>query len=252
MIPYSGDMEVILRSLDELKLVMGLVSEREGRHDGEQKAVLIGGWAVDAYNSWYGSIDIDIVTNRWTKKYLIYHLINDQGYVHYKEHGASTVARILPSGKKIIIDFAAIGDSHGSNFEGRKEELNFDLLEGRTVVKNIRDSVTIRVPDRSLLLLYKIKASWDRKYRLDNRRSEDPEWEKGKLFKDYGDIHALVDPNYGGRELDLNYLGETLASLKFLKAHIDQIPDDIDALNNYGRMDTDIARSIYDRLLSLI
>jgi hypothetical protein len=32
------------------------------------KTVLIGGWAVDAYNPYLGSVDIDLVTNSKTKK----------------------------------------------------------------------------------------------------------------------------------------------------------------------------------------
>jgi len=42
--------------------------------------VLIGGWAVYSYNPWYGSIDIDLVTNSSIKNDLMCYLIEKQQY----------------------------------------------------------------------------------------------------------------------------------------------------------------------------
>jgi len=42
--------------------------------------VLVGGWAVDAYNPWYGSIDIDLVTNNRTKHSLMRILVKERDY----------------------------------------------------------------------------------------------------------------------------------------------------------------------------
>ncbi len=70
--------------------------------------------------------------------------------------------------------------------------------------------------------------------------------------KDYADIHALVDPGYGGRELDIKFLGEKMSGLDFLREHIRHFPENSEALKNYGRMDAGTARTLYDNLLSLV
>ncbi|MEA2076000.1 MAG: hypothetical protein U9O85_09800 [Euryarchaeota archaeon] len=66
---YSPSQRIIDQSLEELKHIMQWVRLR-GETDEKPVTVLIGGWAVDAYNPWYGSIDIDLVTNHTTKSIL--------------------------------------------------------------------------------------------------------------------------------------------------------------------------------------
>lgn len=69
---------IIRYSLDELEVISQYLHEKEERED--PTTVLIGGWAVDSYNSWYGSIDIDLITNASTRKSLMHHLRNDRGF----------------------------------------------------------------------------------------------------------------------------------------------------------------------------
>jgi len=82
----------------------------------------------------------------------------------------------------------------------------------------IKGNVSAAVPTRSLLLLFKLKASWDRAYRIEKEQSDDPEWERGKRIKDYADILALLDPAYGGTDIDIAFLGEQFVHFEFLKA----------------------------------
>lgn len=49
--------------------------------------VLIGGWAVQAYNMWYGSIDIDLVMTARARERLKHHLARDRGYAESSVFG---------------------------------------------------------------------------------------------------------------------------------------------------------------------
>ncbi len=62
MLRYESYQEIIEESLKELVFIINWINEREKDLDNPI-TVLIGGWAVDAYNPWYGSVDIDLATN---------------------------------------------------------------------------------------------------------------------------------------------------------------------------------------------
>lgn len=108
------------------------------------------------------------------------------------------------------------------------------------------------MPTRSLLLLFKLKAAWDRAYRIENEKSADLEWENGKLTKDYADILALLDYEYGGTDMDIAFLGEQFSHFEFLKECLKIIPDNLDVLTKYGRMDRKTARENCKKLLLLL
>ncbi len=60
-------MEPIAReSLDELKRIFSWVRDRESSL-ANPITILVGGWAVHSYNDYWGSIDIDLITNNRTK-----------------------------------------------------------------------------------------------------------------------------------------------------------------------------------------
>lgn len=221
---------------------------REG-NDENIVTVLIGGWAVDVYNPWYGSVDIDLVTNHTTKSSLMWHLLNNRGYEHYRAHGSHSVAKNTSDGP-IIIDF--LSKETEDPFEGRPEKLDFHILDGNTEIRNIRGVVPAAVPTRSLLLLSKLKAAWDRAYRLRHGTSGDTEWDRGKRIKDYADILALLDPKFGGEDLDIAFIGEQLSHFDFLKECLERIPDNYDALAKYEKMDRETAQQTCEKLLLLL
>ncbi|MCK9440701.1 MAG: hypothetical protein M0Q13_04685, partial [Methanothrix sp.] len=99
--------------------------------------------------------------------------------------------------------------------------------------------------------IFKLKASWDRSFRIQNGTSNDEEWEKGKLCKDRADILALLDPAAGGTETDIQYLGERLNDYSFLAEMLREIPNDKDAINMYRRMNRKEAREHIESLLLL-
>ena len=72
MPPYDPDPQIIEKSLHELEFILEWAMQR-GETVDNPVTVLVGGWAVDAYNPWYGSIDIDLVTNNRTKHSLMKH-----------------------------------------------------------------------------------------------------------------------------------------------------------------------------------
>lgn len=247
MPPYDPNPLIISNSLEELRFILNWVRER-GETADAPVTVLVGGWAVDAYNPYYGSVDIDIVTNNRTKESLKYILTQEQGYNHDRDSGINTVYKPTDYGR-IIIDFGNREEIY--KFEGRSEELNFNLLDGHTITKNVRGNIPASVPTRSLLFLYKLKAAWDRSHRLDVGTSPDSEWEKSKVIKDFADVLALIDPDYGGNELDLNFLGEKLHEYDFLRGILETVSENQDGLQKYGRMGLESARENIQRLLSL-
>ncbi|MCX9085678.1 MAG: hypothetical protein OIN87_12865 [Candidatus Methanoperedens sp.] len=101
-------------------------------------------------------------------------------------------------------------------------------------------------------MLFKLKASWDRSFRIESETSDDLEWERGKLTKDYADIIALLDPIRGGTELDFNFLGEKLTKFDFLKDCLRKIPENQDAIDKYHGMDHKKVQDTINQLLQLI
>ena len=141
MPPYDPDPQIIEKSLHELEFILNWVRQR-GETEENPVTVLVGGWAVDAYNPWYGSIDIDLVTNNRTKHSLMRILVNEREYDHFRI-GTHTVYKQTEHGP-IIIDFASREERYP--FEGRDNELNFDILNGQTVLKVIRNRFPVAVP----------------------------------------------------------------------------------------------------------
>jgi hypothetical protein len=234
-------------SLDELEMILRWVNEHEGRK-GVQNTFLVGGWAVYAYNDTLKSIDIDLVTNSDTRNSLKYFLTSEKGYRPYTDESGTTVSKRTDYGE-IIIDFATTSDPCG--FLGRRETLNFNEISGRYKEIPIR-SVNARIPERTLLVLYKLKAAHDRKYRIDSSLYHDMDWGRGKLVKDYADIVALLDPGKGGRDIDLYYLGDKLKEMSFLREYLAGIPDQVESIDRYGKMGREEVKELIDDLLSLI
>lgn len=111
----------------------------------------------------------------------------------------------------------------------------------------------IAVPNRSILILLKLKAAWDRSYRIEHGNPFiNEEHERSKWIKDCADLLALIDPNSGGREIDLEILGREVSRFKFLKDVITQIPAIDPARKRYGRMELQAIQTVCDNLISII
>ena len=248
---YELSQEIIEISGQELNKI-GEWNKRHNNDSSIPSLVLIGGWAVDAYNPYLGSVDIDLVSNSHTRHSLMHHLSHHEGYEYDVLYPfGKTVLKRTPHGI-IILDF--ISRSKSYPFEGHPEiPFTFEILTGNTVMKRVRGGAEIEVPNRSMLLLLKLKAAWDRSYRIEHKNpfiSEDHE--RLKWIKDCADLLALIDPNSGGREIDLEILGREISRYKFLKGVISRIPDIDSARDRYGRMEPRQIQTVCEDLISII
>jgi hypothetical protein len=250
MRPSREDQRIIRLSIAEIGAIMEWVRARQPKHP-EQKLVLIGGWAVYTYNPWLGSIDIDLVTGSRLRNSLSQYLVDERGFVRREEDGIKYLTKNTKYGE-IIIDFVTTSDPW--EFYGTGADLGFKHLDlaDSTIVKEIGDSISVVIPNRSLLLIYKLKASWDRTKRVLDGGSTRPRWEEDKAIKDGADVLALIDPAGGGTDMDLGFLGDAFEKYGFLKPHLIDICHDRTIINNYGRMDEKTAHDVCDRLLSLL
>jgi hypothetical protein len=249
---YNPARTIIDASREELAWIFRWVHDH-GEDPESPVTVLIGGWAVYCYNPWYGSVDIDIITNNRTRQHLMKFLRDTRGFVPQRHPVIrNTVVKNSPEGA-ILIDFGSREDV--CRFDGRSEICPFSLLDGQTTIMRIEtggSSVPVIVPTRALLLLYKLKAAWDRSHRLQTASSPDAEWEQGKVRKDQADILALLDPAAGGSDIDVHYLGSRLSEFPFLMEVLREIPYNGEAVAMYRRLSPAQARDIVDRLIGLV
>jgi hypothetical protein len=159
-------------------------------------------------------VGIDLVTNSRTRRSLVQHLKDERGFRQDRD-GVTNDRYIYKAvdRKKIEIDF--INRKSDYPFEGNREGFSYSILDG-SITKHTFERVEISIPTLSTLVNLKTKAAWDRAWRINNRKSRDAEWERGKLGKDRADIIALlaVQDEHG---LDIGVLGDFIARYPFLK-----------------------------------
>ena len=212
MVNYQDQSSIIQNSNEELQEITKFLQQKEDQVN--PITVLIGGWAVHSYNPWYGSIDIDLITNSRMRHSIKEHLVSTRGFARTRNpDDTKRVEKRVEEGKYIIIDFG--NREQEDPFEGRTCHLTYDVLDGQTELKPIGGGLFFPVPKRTILLLFKMKAAWDRKYRIDHDESHDIEWERGKLRKDRADILALLDPRTKGRDIDISILGQKMEENDF-------------------------------------
>ena len=236
--------QIARESLDELKEIFSWINQRESSLN-QRITVLVGGWAVYSYNDYWGSIDIDIITNSRTKKALKKYLLDHRDY-HPDPETTNSVFKETNSGR-VIIDIA----NRGSDiFEGNMDTIELSIVDDNTEVGNI-EGVEVPVPNRSVLLMMKIKAAWDRKWRVNNDKSEDPEWDRSKMIKDHSDILALIDIEDEIGQLDIDLLGDFFRDHPFLESVIDDLSRSREAFAKYG-IEPDDSRRLIDMFRSIV
>ena len=95
--------EDIEASIGYLEMIYSFTRKKHSDHK-IQEPILIGGWAVHAYNPWFGSLDIDLITNSKTKTSLGHFLKTQHEFETYEIlPGEKTVAKTLPDGKKYTL-----------------------------------------------------------------------------------------------------------------------------------------------------
>jgi len=172
--------------------------------------VLIGGWAVFVYNSYFGSVDIDLVGPSMSGNFLdfIVRYERNHGYeeVHSPDLGIE-IAYMKPITKKnrfhgyVEIDVCSYEADTGSFHEAPNSKLPYVLCGNTNYVKKVefnKDAVAY-VPRKSLLFLYKLKAFRDKSFDLRTKGAimnrERRDWMQTKAEKDGADLIALLNPN---------------------------------------------------------
>jgi hypothetical protein len=179
------------------------------RHSGAP--TVIGGWAVYFYNSYFGSVDIDLVSPSFRGSFSDilerYQRAFKYEILSIDTLGLQVIARkpVIKEGRLvgyIEIDACSTEDPKACRFhEDEEKQLPYFLCYEdmyRREVK-ISEKAYCYVPCKSLLLLYKLKALRDRSYDLRVKGATLPEdrvvWLRDKIVKDRADIIALTDPN---------------------------------------------------------
>lgn len=131
---------------------------------------------------------------------------------------------------KIHVDFI----SKKMPFEGRKD----DYLKSQKHISStgnflLRGRVRVKIPAITDVWTYKLKAAWDRNYRLERGISTDIEWKEGKLSKDYSDIVSLVDAD---EPLDPTVMKKRFSEFPFLKSVIDLLNENPELYTQYIRI----------------
>jgi len=172
---------------------------------------IIGGWAVYFYNSYFGSIDIDIVGPSHQGRFIdiIERYERTHGYelVAKDRLGLEVTSRkpLIEKGKimgYMEIDACTFEDPKPNSFhEDPDKQLPYSLTADKRYQREVKleDDAVCYAPSKPLLLLYKVKAARDRAYDLKTRGTiMEPvkaESLRGKLTKDRADILALLDPD---------------------------------------------------------
>lgn len=218
---------------------------------------IIGGWAVYFYNSYYGSVDIDIVGPTMDGR-MMYILIDFQGNHDYIEVYKDELG-LEKSFKKPVydgtrhvgdveIDACTYEEEYNIFHENGAKKLPYDLCERpelrEKIFLNEDENNSIYIPNKSLLLLYKIKAFRDRSFDVIHKRAilaaDTLSWLEGKIIKDGSDIIALIDPKpvrYRiNQEIDTSILKELIEEydLWFILDTIENIPNMMDSLMLYS------------------
>ena len=172
---------------------------------------IIGGWAVYFHNSYFGSIDIDIVGPSHQGRFIdiIERYERTHGYelVAKDRLGLEVTSRkpLIEKGKimgYMEIDACTFEDPKPNSFhEDPDKQLPYSLTADKRYQREVKleDDAVCYAPSKPLLLLYKVKAARDRAYDLKTRGTiMEPvkaESLRGKLTKDRADILALLDPD---------------------------------------------------------
>jgi len=190
--------------------------------------IIIGGWAVFCYNSYIGSVDIDLVGPSMGG------LFDATLYL-----GTSFRKPIYESEELrgyMEIDACTYENDKRSFKENPEKELPYALCsrEGMLTPVTLGHNCEAVIPNKSLLFLYKLKALRDRQYDLREKGAilsyERAEWLRSKIVKDGSDLISLLDPNPDPCLVDQNInpgkLGALISefNLQFCIESIDKLP----------------------------
>jgi hypothetical protein len=233
--------------------------------------ILIGGWAVYLYNSYTGSVDIDLIGPSMGGLFDA----TLEGFERERGYQPVTFGPVYlgTSFRKPIIE---AGELHGymeidactyeNDVRGFKEnplkELPYELCsrEGMTIQVTLARDCEALVPVKPLLFLYKLKALRDRQHDLREQGAvlgyERAAWLRSKIVKDGADLISLLDPGDYPRvvsqRFDAGKLKEIIDEfdLGFVVESIESLPLMQESRQQYRNIDERSVKQWVSRILS--
>ena len=216
---------------------------------------IIGGWAVYFYNSYFGSMDIDIVGPSHQGMFVDvierYERAHGYEFASRDRLGLEVVPRkpVVRDGEVVgyvEIDACTFEDPTPAGFhEDPSKKLPYSLVVDEEFRREVRleEDAVCHIPSKPLLLLFKIKAARDRAYDLRKRGTvmdtARMEWLRGKLAKDRADVIALLDPNPRSSIVEERFNADAFRGLtrrlelEFVLATLRGLPKDVDSMRLY-------------------
>ena len=234
---------------------------------------VIGGWAVFFYNSYLGSVDIDLVGPSMGG--LFYQTLEGFELAHgYEEAKRDPLGleRILrkPIVKKgelhgyIEIDACTYESNQASFHEHPDIKLPYALCADPELRRHIKldERREVFIHKKPLLFLYKLKALRDRAFDLKTKgavmNSESRAWLQSKWMKDGSDLIALLDPKpmryVVQEEFNFNLMKKIIETqgLQFALSSIRDLPNIRGSLDRYQNAKKDEIEGWVDDLLDKI
>jgi len=174
--------------------------------------IIIGGWAVNHYNDYYGSKDIDVVftgTRDVYERPLNLFLVSN-GYKLFKQDTfVETFKKTVNiGGRNVDVDIDAADTGAQNQFHANlRKSIPYSLCL-RYCVEIADESIVYQVPRVELLLAYKIKAYHDRNFEVSNPETAHMglvSYFISKRDKDGSDIVALLDSRNAKAEVQFDY-----------------------------------------------
>lgn len=216
--------------------------------------IVIGGWAVFFYNSYLGSVDIDLVgpsmSGLFDSVLEGFELTQRYEEVRRDPLGLTRIFRkpIFKDGELagyIEIDACTYESDQAGFHENPEIELPYALCNDPELLTGVKldRKRQVFIPKKPLLFLYKLKALRDRAFDLRTRgaimSATKRNWLQSKLIKEGSDLIALLDPEpkrYIVMDpFDFNLLKRIIETqnLQFTLSSIRALPKMRDSLNRY-------------------
>lgn len=233
--------------------------------------IIIGGWAVYHYNSYFQSKDIDVVfefpRRAWDQQLLSYFSAHGYKMLDQKKSGAageSTSTALVQTFRKrvngdyIDVDACSTTDSNAfvkKQYSGLRVPYSF--LPKKVIEATVPGTRAVyRIPRIELLLLYKIKAYSDRDELSKNAgKEEEVRWLQSKRDKDGADVIALFDEKNCRQKIDFKNLQKMVGSLGLSEPvleTLERVFSNNASINAYARIAVHDAADLYQEAMRKI
>lgn len=248
MFPSRVEDIIIKVSLEEVTNIFQWAKERE-TIDHRSNVVLVGGWAVDVYNSWYGSRDIDLMMTAKEKKELLNYLYIERKFERQRDEAGNVRYYRKVEDEEIVIDFVPKRQVYWKT----QDVVKYEFRKPDLLIAKLRNQREVVVPSKSNLLLMKIKAAWDRSNQLREGVRYNSGYIESKFLKDCGDIIALLDRKYSQNHiLDLKILAHELNKRPYLLQFLSEIEPEIYVKAGYRNLTGSDSSKMVSEFISLI